>query len=136
MLRFCRLASHKNNLIIDDFYGVDRALVSSFCTQSSVSQIPHIGLLCSANTLFSCLILSSSLWLRLLSSNLRLRLLSRANGSPLIGEFCILPQHSYSPHHQKKDALASIRAHPFSLKQKKMRSSEVIRLTREHLPQS
>ena len=44
MLRFRYLASHKNNLIIDDF------LVEGFWLALSVQvvgrQIPHIGLLC------------------------------------------------------------------------------------------
>ena len=34
MLRFCRLASHKNNLIIYDF-SVSGVLISSFCTSAS-----------------------------------------------------------------------------------------------------
>ena len=33
MLRTRSLASHKNNLIIDDFYGVGVVLTSSFCTK-------------------------------------------------------------------------------------------------------
>ena len=34
-LRFRYLASHKNNLTIDDFSWVDRVLASSFCTSAS-----------------------------------------------------------------------------------------------------
>ena len=34
MLRFCRLASHKNNLIIDDFFGAG-VLIGEFRTSAS-----------------------------------------------------------------------------------------------------
>ena len=39
MLRFCRLTSHKNNLIIYDFRVQDFVLMSSFCTNVSDSKM-------------------------------------------------------------------------------------------------
>ena len=44
MLRFCRLASHKNNLIIYDF-SVSGVLISSFCTKTSEDYIEALGAL-------------------------------------------------------------------------------------------
>ena len=44
MLRFCRLASHKTNLIIYDF-SVSRVLISSFCTSASDGYIEALGAL-------------------------------------------------------------------------------------------